>query len=207
MVCHRGCYWDGQKEIVTYSLSMPEKSGDRSAHFAAIETKHGEPATYWLSQIKNSGETSYPAQMSLLQEGFGFSRTHANAVVMWFRGSHSSQRFTRPEHYFESLDSVKSKTMERIFATILAEYCDLEVVIAWNQPMLRRGSSYVLGVSASKSHLTINPFSVAALASAEAFLTGLTVNKHTFRVPVDWDADPQLLRALVTSRLAEIGND
>jgi uncharacterized protein YdhG (YjbR/CyaY superfamily) len=186
---------------------MSEESGDRSAHFAAIESKHGEPVAHWLSLLETSGHSSYPAQMAFLREGHGFSRTHANAVVMWFRGSHSSQRFDRPEQYFESLDTEKAETIQRIFATIVAEHPELELVIAWNQPMLRCGNSYVVGVSASKGHLTINPFSDAALVSAEEFLSDLTVNKHTFQVPVDWHVDAHLLRVLVTARLAEIDAD
>jgi uncharacterized protein YdhG (YjbR/CyaY superfamily) len=46
-----------------------------------------------------------------------------------------------------------------IFSTITEKYPDLELVIAWNQPMLRQGKAYIIGISVSKKHMTINPFS------------------------------------------------
>ena len=75
---------------------MATDPGDRTRHFAAIERKHGLPASHWLGLLAELGEAKYPEQMALLQEGHGFSRDHANALVMYHRGSPSSRRFTRP---------------------------------------------------------------------------------------------------------------
>ena len=186
---------------------MAEKSGDRSAYFEAIEAKHGVPVDVWLDRLKDCGESAYPAQMAFLRDRYGFSRTHANAVVMWFRGSTTSQRFDKPENYFQSIEPPKASLMKRIFAEVLAMRADAELVIAWNQPMVRTGTSYVLGVSASKAHLTINPFSANALAAASRYLTGLVVNKHTFQVPLDWEVSAELIQVLVSERRAEIDPD
>jgi uncharacterized protein YdhG (YjbR/CyaY superfamily) len=35
------------------------------------------------------------------------------------------------------------------------KYPDLELVIAWNQPMLKSGKHYVFGVSVATKHITI----------------------------------------------------
>ena len=69
--------------------------------------------------------------------------------------------------------------------------------------MLRIDGKYVFGLSASKNHLTLNPFSSDVLVSMESKLTNYTVNKKTFIVPVDWKVDPALLRAMVKARIAE----
>lgn len=183
---------------------VQEKSGERSKFFESIESKHGEPVQVWLDRLSDSGETSYPAQIALLRDEHGFSRTHANSVVMWFRGSTTSKRFDGLDTYFESVGMVKSATMRKIFAEIAAIRSGLNVVIAWNQPIVRTATSYVFGLSAAKAHLTVNPFSDAALTAAGQLLTGFVVNKHTFHVPVDWEVNAELVHVLVRTRLAEI---
>ena len=182
---------------------MPTNDGDRSQFFPAIEKKHGLPVSHWLSELSELGEAKYPEQIAHLRENHGFSQAHANAVVMHFRGSTTSKRFSTPKQYFAQLDPQKKKTAELIFSTIMEKYPKLELVIAWNQPMLRIDGKYVFGLSASKNHLTLNPFSSDVLELMSSKLTGYKVNKHTFVVPVDWKVDASLLRAMVKARLAE----
>ena len=69
--------------------------------------------------------------------------------------------------------------------------------------MLRIDGKYVFGLSESKNHLTLNPFSTEIVESMKSKLSGYTVNKTTFTVPVDWKVDAALLRAMVKARLAE----
>jgi uncharacterized protein YdhG (YjbR/CyaY superfamily) len=91
-----------------------------------------------------------------------------------------------------------------IFSTITEKYPDLELVIAWNQPMLRQGKAYIIGISVSKNHMTINPFSDDVIKLFTKKLSKYTVNKTTFTVPLDWKVDAPLLLALTKARLAEL---
>jgi uncharacterized protein YdhG (YjbR/CyaY superfamily) len=186
-----------------YCDDMPTSSGSRSDHFPAIEKKHGKPINHWLSMLKTMKGAKYEEQMALLRDTHGFSRTHANAVVMQFRGSTTSKRFATPAEYFAAQDPKKSATMKKIFAAITEKYPDLELVVAWNQPMLRVGSFTVFGASAAANHLTLNPFSKDALDTCARKLQAYNVNKNTFTVPADWKIDAALLRSLVKVRLAE----
>lgn len=182
---------------------MSDASGDRSKFFPAIEKKHGQLVTHWLNELSELTDAKYPEQIAYLRANHGFTQAHANAVVMHFRGSTTSKRFSTPKQYFAQLDPQKKKTAESIFAAITETYPKLELVIAWNQPMLSIEGKYVFGLSASKNHLTLNPFSSDVLESMESKLSGYTVNKKTFIVPVDWKVDAALLRAMVKARLAE----
>jgi uncharacterized protein YdhG (YjbR/CyaY superfamily) len=182
---------------------MTTNDGDRSQFFPAIEKKHGLPVSHWLSELSELGEAKYPEQIAYLRENHGFSQAHANAVVMHFRGSTTSKRFSTPKQYFAQLDPQKKKTAELIFSTIMEKYPKLELVIAWNQPMLRIEGKYVFGLSTSQNHLTLNPFSTDVLELMSSKLSGYKVNKHTVVVPVDWKVDAALLRAMVKARLAE----
>ena len=182
---------------------MTDASGDRSKFFPAIEKKHGQPVSHFLNELGGLTDAKYPEQIAHLRENHGFSQSHANALVMHFRGSTTSKRFSTPKQYFAQLDPQKKKTAEAIFAAIMEKYPKLELVIAWNHPMLRIDGKYVFGLSESKNHLTLNPFSTDVIESMKAKMSGYTVNKTTFTVPVDWKVDAALLRAMVKARLAE----
>ena len=183
---------------------MADTSGDRSNYFPAIEKKHGEKIQYWIKLLKDLETTKYPEQIAYLRENYGFSQAHANALVMYVRGSTSSKRVATPAEFFKGLEPVTRKTAKLIFSTITEKYPDLEMVIAWNQPMLRQGKAYIIGISVSKNHMTINPFSDDVIKLFAKKLSKYTVNKTTFTVPLDWKVDGVLLRSIAKARLAEI---
>jgi uncharacterized protein YdhG (YjbR/CyaY superfamily) len=91
--------------------------------------------------------------------------------------------------------------MRKIFRVIMKKYPKLELVIAWNQPMLKHGDSYVFGCSALKNHLLIAPWNPKVLKTFEKRLAGYTVNKKTVRVPIDWQVDEKLLIDMVKENL------
>ena len=179
-------------------------TGDRSNHFPAIERKHGGPISMWLDRLAELGDAKYPEQIAYLRENHGFSQAHANALVMYHRGSPTSKRFAGPEDYFASLDPGAANTARAIFDTILQAYPDLELVVAWNQPMLRGRGAYIIGLSVAKSHIMINPFSADVLGQFTEDLQPYESKKYTFRVPVDWAIDAPLLHGMVAARLAEV---
>lgn len=179
-------------------------SGDRAGHFSSIKKKHGYPIQYWLDLLESRGSTRYPEQMELLQAGHGFSRAHANAVVMSFRGSPSQKRFASPSAYLASLNPDHRELVTAILGSVQKSFPDLTVVMAWNQPILRNTRDYVFGVSVSKNHVSINPFTPHALAAMAEKLAPLDVLKHTVRIPLDWQVDDALLRDMVQVRLSEL---
>lgn len=183
---------------------MASPTGDRSQHFPAIERKHGEPVAFWLDRLAKLDDDRYPAQMAYLQEDHGFSRAHANALVMYHRGSPSSRRFDDVDDWFDGLDEPRAATARMIFAALTVEFPDLDLVIAWNQPVLRRpDGQYVFGLSASSKHLTLNPWSSAVLEAFSDRINPAALNKRTFKVPVDAEPDTELIVDMVRARLAE----
>lgn len=183
---------------------MAGNDGDRTRHFPAIEKKHGGKIQQWIKMVKDLGDAKYPEQINFLRENHGFSQAHANAVVMYARGSESSRRHDTPEAFLAKVNKEAADTVRAIFAAATRKNKGLDLVIAWNQPCLRKGKSYVLGISVSKQHLTLNPFSKDVIDSFATRLADLGVSKHTFKVPYGWKPDAALLDALVKARLAEI---
>jgi uncharacterized protein len=175
----------------------------RESYFPAIEKKYGKPMAHWHAVMKPAAGMKYEDQMNLLMDGHGFTRAHANALVMYSRGSTSSRRYDTPAEYFATLDPVAASTLQAIFASLHESFAHLDLVIAWNQPMLKSGDRYVFGASAGARHILIAPWGADILASMGSRLDGYKVNKKTIQVPLDWDVDNDLLRDLVGPQLAD----
>jgi hypothetical protein len=125
---------------------------------------------------------------------------------MYSRGSTSSTRHENPTEYFKSIDSKQAKKVREIIKVITTKYPDLELVVAWNQPMLKRGSDYVFGASVSTNHISIAPWGDVLKTFAPKFekLEGVRVNKKTIAIPNDWEVDSKLLLAMIAARLKEL---
>mgnify|MGYP003703947847 CR=1 FL=1 len=174
----------------------------RESHFPAIEKKHGEPMAHWHRVMKTIADLKYPEQIAFLRENHGFSQAHANALVMYARGSVSSKKFSSPEDFFATLDPAVARNVKLIFSTITKKHPDLELVTAWNQPMLKLDGQYIFGVCVLKNHILIAPWG-GVLDEFRPRLTDYKVNKKTIQVPVDWKPDATLLRDMVAARLAQ----
>ena len=136
----------------------------------------------------------YPEQIAHLRENYGFSQAHANALVMYSRGSKSSKRFTSPTKYFQSLEPTQAKTVKAIFSAITKKFPDLKLVIAWNQPMLTFDKHYVFGLSVAKNHISIAPWSADVIEKFTPKLKDYDVTKKRIAVPSDWKVDENFYR-------------
>lgn len=181
---------------------MPAKDPSREAHFPRIEKKYGEPMKYWFKVMASIKDKKYPEQIAHLRENYGFSQTHANALVMFSRGSTTTRKFETPSDYFKSIDSMQAKTLRKVFRVLKAKFPELELVTAWNQPMLRKGTHYVFGASVAKNHILIAPFDANVIKKMAKQLEGYKVNKKTVAVPNNWDVDEKILVDMVKNALS-----
>lgn len=113
--------------------------------------------------------------------------------------------FETVDDYLESLPEPKGETLRRVLNTITSAYPEATLKLAWNVPQVQIHGKYVFGVSAAKSHLSLAPWSEAAMASLAERLAPYETTKGLFKVPVDWDVDGELVCDLVAFRLAELG--
>lgn len=174
---------------------------DRASHFPAIEKKHGLPMSYWHDQMKLIKDLKYPEQIAYLRENHGFSQAHANALVLCSRGNTTSKRFNTLEDFLAPLDVTKQKTIKAIFKALKTKYPKGEIVIAWNQPMLKIDGQYIFGVSVATKHLLIAPWGEGIIEKFIPKLKDYEVNKKTIKIPVDWKVDAKLLVDMVTASI------
>ncbi len=182
---------------------MP-KDPSREAHFPAIEKKYGEKMAFWFKVMAQLEGKKYPEQIAHLRENYGFSQAHANALVMFSRGSESSRRFNTHAEFYKSVTPVQAKTMKAIFKAITTKYPQVELVIAYNQPMVKLDKHYIFGASASTKHVLIAPWDAKVLKEfAPKFKEGNALKK-TIQLPNDWDVDAKLIQAMINASLANL---
>jgi uncharacterized protein YdhG (YjbR/CyaY superfamily) len=183
---------------------MSVADGDREKFFPLIEKKYGEKMSYWFKVMKELEGQKYPVQIAHLRENYGFSQAHANALVMYSRGSTSSTRHESPAAYFKTIAPQQAKTMKAIFKAITEKHSQLELVIAWNQPMLKFEKHYVFGISAATNHILIAPWDQDVLKKYTPKFKDYKVNKKTIALPNDWEVDTKLLQAMIKDSLAAL---
>ena len=179
---------------------MP-KDPSRESHFPGIEKKYGEQMAYWFKVMAKLEGKKYPEQMAHLKENYGFSQAHANALVMYSRGSTSSRRFETPAEFYKSVNPQQVKTIKAIFKVIKEKHPDLEVVIAWNQPMLKKDKHYLFGVSTATNHILIAPWNQDVLQAFAPKFADYKVLKKTIQLPNDWPVDAKVLQSMITASL------
>ena len=175
---------------------------DRSAVFPAIERKHGLPIAHWFDAFETVKGEKYLDQVAWFRENHDFSQAHASALVLYCRGSKSAHRYDSVEDYFTQLAPIPQKTMRAIFAAMTSTFRALELVMAWNQPMVRLGSQYVFGASVQRQHILLGPWGI--LEDFRDRLGAYEVNKKTVKVPLDWKVDRALLQDMAAARIAQI---
>jgi uncharacterized protein YdhG (YjbR/CyaY superfamily) len=176
---------------------------DREAFFPKIEKKHGQPMKYWFGVMKDIADRKYPEQIAYLKEEHGFSQQHANALVMYARGSKSAKRVTNLTDFLKDSDAAQKKTVKAIYKAIQSKNPKLELAFAWNKPMLKSGDKYVFGVAVAKNHILLAPFDAKVLNKLKPKLKEYKVLKKTVQVPNNWKVDSALLNEMIKLSLSK----
>lgn len=106
--------------------------------------------------------------------------------------------------YIEALEEPKRSTLEAVRRTLLEIEPGLEQVIAWNTPMFRYNGKNVAGLCAHKNHMTYSPQSPEVMTGAADALEGYVTSKGSFQFSVDAPLPKDLVRRLLTARIAEL---
>lgn len=116
---------------------------------------------------------------------------------------------TTLDEYIATLETAdgnqRGETVRAIVDVIQSEFPSATVKIAWNVPQIQIDGEYVFGISAAKGWLMLASWNPDSLPTFADRLAGYEVNQRTFRVPVDWTPDRELLRDLIIDRLEQLG--
>lgn len=108
------------------------------------------------------------------------------------------------DDYFESLEEATRLAYERVRGLALAEVPEAGQGTSYGMATLTYRGRPLLGFQAARNHLSIFPFSPAAIDTVRDQLAGSAVSKGTLRFDPAHPLPSDVIRALVRSRAAEI---
>lgn len=111
---------------------------------------------------------------------------------------------TLPE-YLASIDDPENvQKLEDLINWALKEFPQLELRIAWNQPMLTDHGTFIMAFSAAKKHLGVSiEKEPLEIHRDEIHDAGYTSSKMMFQMPWDKEWNKKLLAKLIQSNIDE----
>lgn len=123
-------------------------------------------------------------------------------------------KYASVDEYYSTLPAHMAAKSRETLGAVLADFPQLKMKLAWNQPMLYLPGDvsggtdkYVCGMSATTNWLLYNPFSTKLVKQFADRLNGYHFGTLTIRIMPDWEVDRQLLHDLTVARLAEIDHE
>jgi uncharacterized protein YdhG (YjbR/CyaY superfamily) len=111
------------------------------------------------------------------------------------------------DDYLASLDEPKRTTLEALRRSILEVVPHAEQGLAYGLPAFKVGGKTVAGFAAHKKHLSYLPHSGSVLAGLADAVAGYETSKGALRFDVATPLPDDLVRALVSARLDQLGFD
>ncbi len=107
--------------------------------------------------------------------------------------------------YFASLPADQSQHITSLVNFVAQSYPQLELVIAWNQPMFKLDGKYLLGFMPTKKHTNLLTVSDTAITQLAPELATFKHGTRSISLPFDWVIDPGLIERVVQLRTQELG--
>jgi|ERR671910_1477961 uncharacterized protein YdhG (YjbR/CyaY superfamily) len=108
------------------------------------------------------------------------------------------------DDYLATLPDPQRAELERIRQVVRRLVTDAEEATSYGMPAFKYKQRPLLGFRASKNHLSVFPFSPAAIDAARGALAGFDVAKGTVRFTPDKPIPDAALEQLLRHRLLEI---
>lgn len=114
---------------------------------------------------------------------------------------------TSPEvdTYLSEIEEPKRRTLQELRRTILELLPDAEEAISYGMPAYKVSGTTIAGFAAFKNHLSYLPHSGSVLAALTDDLAAYEQTKGSLHFPADQPLPRDLVRSLLSVRLAEAG--
>lgn len=112
--------------------------------------------------------------------------------------------FKDMDEYFASLPAEQSEHISSLVNVVSERYPQLELVIAWNQPMFKLGGKYLVGFMPAKKHTNLLTVSDTAITTMNVELAGYKHGTRSISLPHGTTIDLGLLDRVVKLRAEEL---
>jgi len=103
------------------------------------------------------------------------------------------------EKYLASIDNPDHRERtEEVLKWVVNEYPNMEPLIKWNTPMFSSHSTFIIGFSIAKHHMSVSPEPAGIVHFADDIAkAGYKGTKGLFRIPWNEQIDYELLKKLI----------
>ena len=108
------------------------------------------------------------------------------------------------DDYLATLAPDERESLERVRRIVKRVVPDAEEGRSYAMPAFKYRKRPLLGFTAAKNHLSVFPFSAAALDAVRGSLVGFSLSKGTIRFQPDHEIPEAVLDRLVRHRMREI---
>jgi uncharacterized protein YdhG (YjbR/CyaY superfamily) len=108
------------------------------------------------------------------------------------------------DEYLATLPDAQKGELERVRKFVRRKVPDAEEATSYGMPAFKYRGRPLLGFKVSKNHLSVFPFSPAAVDAARGQLVGFDLAKGTIRFTTDKPIPDDALERLLAHRLHEI---
>ena len=107
--------------------------------------------------------------------------------------------------YLDGLDADRAAALRRVLAIVAEEAPETQEGKSYGMPALKVAGKPLISVIATKTHLSLFPFSGEIVERVADRLPGFSLSKGTIRFQVDQPLPDDVIRDIVRVRLAQIG--
>lgn len=106
--------------------------------------------------------------------------------------------------YLDKLNAPEKDALERICQIARSAVPGAEEATSYGMPAFKHKGKPLLGVTVSQRHLSLHPFSPAAIDGVRDQLGGFELSKGTIRFTPDHPIPDHVLKQLIDARMKEI---
>ena len=113
-------------------------------------------------------------------------------------------KFSNLDDFYESLSNDCANAIKRFVKHVAKHHPEFELVLAWNQPMFRIGTKYIIGFMPTKNYVNLLTVSDVPITENLKLLKGYRHGGRSISVAFDWEIDSKVIDSIVASRLKEL---
>jgi uncharacterized protein YdhG (YjbR/CyaY superfamily) len=113
-------------------------------------------------------------------------------------------KFGSLEELYVSLPDDQRLAMQNLVLKTAQAFPNLELVLAWNQPMFKLADKYILGFMPTKKHINLLTVSDTAITKLGDDLVGYRHGTRSISLPFDWEFEKSLLEKVLQLRIEEL---
>ena len=106
-------------------------------------------------------------------------------------------KFANLDEFYGSLPQDQENAIRRLVEFVAKNNPELELLLAWNQPMFKSGKTYLIGFMPTKKHINLLTITDDAVTHFAKELEGYRHGTRSISLPFDWEIDSDLIAKLI----------